>query len=71
MHLFKKNIGTSVHQYHLILRMEHAKKNLAAKDFSVAEVASMSGFDDPLYFSRIFKKITGMSPKEFQKAQKS
>ncbi len=71
MHLFKKNMGTSVHQYHLILRIEQAKKNLKAKDFSISEVASMCGFEDSLYFSRIFKKITGMTPKEYQKTQKN
>ena len=71
MNLFQKNIGTSPHQYHLLLRIERVKKILTERDCSVTEAAAICGFDDPLYFSRIFKKVTGMTPKDFRKTKKS
>ena len=38
---------------------------------SVSEVANSVGFPDPLYFSRVFKEIKGMSPTKFQESQRA
>ena len=38
-------------------------------DYSIAEVASAVGYDNPLYFSRLFHKQVGMPPKEYRKKQ--
>ena len=35
--------------------------------WSVAQVAEVCGFDNPYYFSRLFKKVTGITPMEFRK----
>lgn len=43
-------------------RLRQAKKHLAQSDRSIQEIAALTGFDDPLYFSRLFKKQEGISP---------
>lgn len=47
------------------IRLEHAKKRLEQGDKQVAEVAFETGFNDPAYFSRCFKKQYGISPTEY------
>ena len=48
------------------LRMELAQKLLAQKELPVKEIAGRCGYSDQFYFSRIFKKQTGLSPKEYR-----
>ncbi len=50
--------------------VEEAKKHLLYTNLSVAEVAYQLNFEDPAYFSRLFKKKVGISPKTFQQQQK-
>lgn len=65
--LFKKNTGVGFSAYLTELRIARARELLAAGDGSVADVARDSGFRDPLYFSRVFRSATGMSPSEYRK----
>jgi transcriptional regulator GlxA family with amidase domain len=58
--LFQESTGLPPHQYVLNLRLNHAKRLLLT--LPVAEVAARVGFDDPLYFSRMFKKKIGIAP---------
>ena len=53
-------------QYILSLRISAAKRYLDSTNKSIAEIASAVGYDNPLYFSRIFKKHTGYSPSEYK-----
>lgn len=48
-----------------------AKRQLAFSDLSISEVAYDLSFDDPAYFSRVFRKDTGESPQEFRNRQKA
>ena len=66
-HIFKTHMGTSPHQYLLSLRIEHAKELLTTDTLSVSAVSAMVGFEDPFYFSRIFKNKTGETPNQFRK----
>ena len=60
---FKKKHGISIKQYMINARMNKASE-LLKKGLSVKEAAFLSGYEDALAFSRMFKKIYGISPKE-------
>lgn len=64
-HMFKERMGVSPIRYLNHLRIEKAKDFLMTNSMSVATAAQLAGFDDPLYFSRVFKKATGIAPNEF------
>lgn len=66
---FTSEIGVSPHQYILQKRVRHARAYLL-DDKPIAEVAQASGFTDPHYFSRVFKKHTGMTPSEYRVSAK-
>ncbi|ACF13248.1 transcriptional regulator, AraC family [Chloroherpeton thalassium ATCC 35110] len=64
--LLKQETGkTALELIHLHVISE-AKNLLVSGEQSIAEIAYKLGFDNPPYFSRLFKKETGMSPKEFK-----
>ena len=66
--LFKSLTGLTPVEYLNNLRVEHAKHLLFQKKtsgISIANIALLSGFSDPLYFSRVFKRITGQNPQEY------
>ncbi|MBD2845419.1 response regulator [Paenibacillus sp. IB182496] len=64
---FKQELGENVSDYLLRVRMEKAKLLLLSPQWRVAQVAEMVGFADEKYFSKVFKKWTGRSPKQFQR----
>lgn len=61
--IFKEVTGKNFKQHLIERRMEYAKDLL--KHHSVKDVCNMIGYSDPNYFSRAFKKFTGLSPKKF------
>ncbi|SFW84825.1 helix-turn-helix domain-containing protein [Chitinophaga sancti] len=66
--LLKQETGkTAIELIHLYLISE-AKNLLAGTNYAVSEIAYKLGFENPPYFSRLFKKETGMSPGEFRKS---
>ena len=64
---FKKKYKMSVGQYIRELQLAKSKDLLGNTNFSVSSVASYVGFDDSNYFSALFKKYFGLSPKEYRK----
>jgi iron complex transport system substrate-binding protein len=64
--LFKRVVGSSPIDYLIKLRMERARRLLAETSWSVKEVAVSLGYDDPLYFSRVFKSINQTAPSDFR-----
>ncbi|MFD2114577.1 response regulator [Paenibacillus yanchengensis] len=65
--IFKQDTGKSIFQYMNELKVNEAVQLLQQKDIRVKEVAALVGIDDPFYFNRIFKKMTGVSPSEYRK----
>lgn len=65
--LFKENLCVSPIKYINDLKLEAAKGMLAVSNYTISEIAQSVGFDDPYYFSRFFKKETGISPSEYRK----
>ncbi len=71
---FIKEKGISPLQFLNVTRIGFAQKLLLSKNvnnYKIYEFAEMCGFSDQLYFSRVFKKITGVSPKEYTSIPKS
>ncbi len=60
--LFQKKYAKPPVRYLVEKRIEYAKKLLLYSDYSVCEISELCGFDSPFYFSRIFKKYTGVAP---------
>lgn len=64
---FKQIVNYSPMQYILTIRMNNAASLLESTDYSMAEISAIVGYDNPLYFSRLFKKQKGVSPSEYRK----
>ncbi len=63
---FKKNFGDSPMKYVNKLRVEKAKKLLKNSSLPVAEIAKRIGIEDRYYFSKLFKKYAGVSPRSYR-----
>lgn len=64
---FKQYAGTTPMQYLVERRMANAQVLLETTSYNISEIAALVGYDNPLYFSRIFRKQKGMSPSEYRK----
>lgn len=64
--VFKKQKGQSPLKLINELRIKDAKKLLETTSLSIREISSMLGFTDQHYFSRIFREVTGQTPKEYR-----
>lgn len=67
---FKHCTGSTPMQYILSKRIYNAEILLQDSSYNVTEIAEIVGYDNPLYFSRIFKKVKGLSPSEYRKSIK-
>jgi len=64
--LFKQQTGQSPLAYFNRLKIEYACQLLRETDMQVNQICYKIGIDDPFYFSRLFRKLMGVSPKEFR-----
>lgn len=64
---FKQVTGENLSDYVATLRIEKAKQLLANPSVRLSQIAEMVGIQDEKYFSRVFKKMTGLSPREYRK----
>jgi len=60
--IFKKETGTSFHQFLTKIRLNRAEDMLRSSEYNVNEVAFACGFSDPFYFSKVYKENNGISP---------
>ena len=64
--LFKNSTGSSFKEYLNMVRIEESKRLLSNTDYSIIDIAVATGFEDQSYFSKVFKKYTGLTPKQFR-----
>ncbi|CAM4296635.1 helix-turn-helix domain-containing protein [Paenibacillus typhae] len=67
--IFKKETGVPVNEYIQQIKIEEAKNMIMFSDTPLSEIGSLLSFSDQSYFTKIFKKHTGLTPKQYQQTQ--
>lgn len=65
--VFKENTGNSIMQYYMELKIEEAKYLLHTTQMSISHISDRLGFENPQYFARVFRKMTGNAPRDYRK----
>lgn len=65
-HLFRKYVGAGVVQWRDAQRVQYAMQILRITNMPIKTLSQTVGYDDPLYFSRVFRKHTSLSPRAFR-----
>lgn len=65
--IFKETYGSTISNYLIAMRITKAKQLLRFTDMTVDEIGSAVGMSDANYFSRMFRKVEGISPREYRK----
>lgn len=63
--LFKKNCEYGFSEYINFHKIQHAKKLLQEGNYKIYEIAEQLGFENAFYFSKVFKKVEGCSPRDY------
>lgn len=64
---FKKHAGTTPMQFVTSIRITNAQMLLETTNYAVNEISRIVGYDNPLYFSRLFHKLKGCTPSQCRK----
>lgn len=64
--VFKKATGFPPMAFFIRLRMQRACQLLESSQLSVREVADLLGYEDPFYFSRVFRSVNGLAPSDYR-----
>lgn len=67
--LYKKKAGVNLSDDVVLKRIEKAKECLLVTDMKINDISDYVGFNDPAYFARMFRKKTGLSPKEYKQSR--
>lgn len=67
--LFKKEKHQTFLEYLTEVRMENAKRMLGEVRYKIYQISSLVGYKDPVHFTKLFKKMTGWTPKEYRRMQ--
>jgi len=65
-HIFKEQMGITIIDYLTSVRMERAKQLLLATDQNCTEICFQVGYNNQSYFTRTFKALVGMTPRQFR-----
>ena len=63
---FRSHFGCTVGDYIRQLRVEHARKQMTHTSTPLVDIAADAGFSDQAHFTRIFKRLTGMTPGQYR-----
>lgn len=66
MHKFKLQTGLPAMEYLIKIRIDKAKDLLLNSSLCIKEISDIIGYENPLYFSRLFRKMEGISPREYR-----
>lgn len=66
VHLFTKQMGISPINYLIKKRIDESKNLLTTTNYTVKDITSIVGFSNSSYFSQMFKKVTGVSPRAYR-----
>lgn len=69
-HLFKEQVGITVIEYLTNIRINQAKQRLLASDSNCTQICFEVGYNNQSYFTRIFKQVVGMTPRQFRMENK-
>lgn len=64
--LFHAQCGETIASYAVSLKVDRAKQLIREDNLNFTQISALLDFDNPQYFSRVFKRYTGMSPTEFK-----
>lgn len=64
--IFKEQTGDTIADYAMRIKINRAKELIRKNELNFSEISDTLSFDNPQYFSRVFKRITKMSPTEFK-----
>jgi AraC family transcriptional regulator len=66
--IFRKHLGCSVGEFVRNCRVEFAAAQLARRDVPIVDIATRAGFADQSHFTRIFKRVSGLTPAAFRRS---
>lgn len=64
--IFKKNMDIGISEYITVQKITESKQLLKETNLKIYEISDKLGFENSFYFSKVFKKITGLSPKDYR-----
>ncbi|NLT48215.1 MAG: AraC family transcriptional regulator [Clostridiales bacterium] len=69
--LFKQEMGKSFTEYLTMLRLQEAKKLLRKTNLNLTNIAYQCGFEDQSYFSKVFRKVEGITPSQYRNQRRT
>ncbi len=69
-HLFREEMGVTIVDYLTNLRIHHAKRLLMLSESNCTRICYEVGYNNQSYFTRVFKQITGLTPRQFRQQNK-
>ena len=67
--VFKEDVKCNFNSYLNNIRIDQSKKFLLNENINLADISNMVGYEDQSYYSKVFKKVTGMSPLKFRQSR--
>lgn len=66
--IFRAETGRTILEYYTDLKISEARRMIREKKYNFSQISDLLCFDNPRYFSRVFKRVTGLTPQEYKKS---